>query len=370
MRLIDTTLREGEQGYGIYFSPRDKRDILTLLARTGVEEAEIGVAGRDEELAALAAFARSLSPRPALSVWTACRAKDLDQAKACAPDTLHMGLPVSDAHMTARLGLDRGQVLELLAANVAQARSRGFPRVSIGLEDASRADADFVFEAARTAAKAGACRVRLSDTVGVWSPADTARAVTSLTQRLSVDVGVHCHNDFGMGTANAVAGLMAGAAFADGSALGLGERAGLAATEELAAYLALRLGKSYDLEALGPLCRAVAKAAGLVVSDRKPVVGGAVFACETGLHVHALCKNPALFEPFDPQAVGAARTTSLGKKSGRAAVAGVLARLGLDPAGCDLESLVDAVRARSNQLGRPLTDAEAKTLLDDPANKS
>jgi len=364
MRIIDSTLREGEQGYGVYFSPRAKREILALLAKTGVEEAEIGVAGRDDELAALAAFARTLSPRPDLSVWAACRAKDLERAKACAPDTLHMGLPVSDVHMTARLGLERGQTLDLLAANVAQARRMGFARVSIGLEDASRADPDFVFEAARAAARAGACRVRLSDTVGVWSPADTARAVTALTARLSIEVGVHCHNDFGMGTANAVAGLMAGASFADGSALGLGERAGLAATEELAAYLTLRLGKAYDLEALVPLCRAVAQAAAIAVSDRKPVVGGGVFACETGLHVHALCKNPALFEPFDPQAVGAARTTALGKKSGRAAVAGVLARLGLDPAVRDLESLVEVVRARSRELGRPLTDDEARALLE------
>jgi homocitrate synthase NifV len=176
-------------------------------------------------------------------------------------------------------------------------------------------------------------------------------------------IGVHCHNDFGLGTANALAGLLAGADYADASVLGLGERAGLAALEELIAYLHLRLAKPYRIEELPGLCRAVAEAAGIEIPSRKPVAGAGQFACETGLHVHGLALDPSLFEPYDPALLGLARTTSLGKKSGRAAVAAKLYEMGITASPSDLERMVRAVRAEAERLGRPLTDQEAARLL-------
>lgn len=365
MKLIDSTLREGEQCFGVYFPLQAKKDILARLARLGVEEVELGVAGRDAALAELAAWGKSLPDRPALSVWAACREGDLRAAAALTPDRLHIGLPVSDPHITTRLGLDRESLLGLLRATIGLARDMGFPYVSLGLEDASRADPAFVLRAATAARDAGAARVRLSDTVGVWNPLAVAERVAALREALGADValGLHCHNDFGLGTGNALAGLMAGADFADASVLGLGERAGLAATEELVAYLALRMDQPYDLAEIPGLCQAVAQAAGVAIPPRKAIAGHGLFACETGLHLHALAKDPTLFEPFAPETLGLRRTSALGKKSGRAAVAAQALALGLDPARLDLEALVGRIRAEADRLGRPLSAGEAESIL-------
>lgn len=365
MKLIDSTLREGEQCFGVYFTPQSKKDILGSLARLGVEEAELGVAGRDAALADLMAWGKRLPVRPLLSVWAACREQDLRAAAVLEPDRLHIGLPVSDPHITTRLGLDREALLKLLDATVGQARTLGFTYVSLGLEDASRADPAFVLRAALAARDAGASRVRLSDTVGVWNPLAVAERVSSMRQALGkdVDIGLHCHNDFGLGTANALAGLMAGAQFADASVLGLGERAGLAATEELAAYLALRMDKPYAVVELRGLCRTVAQAAGVAIPPRKAIAGEGLFACETGLHVHALAKDPTLFEPFAPETFGLCRAMALGKKSGRAAVAAKAQAMGMDLARLDLEALVAVVRTQAEKLGRPLTEAEAEAIF-------
>jgi len=366
VRIIDSTLREGEQCFGVYMTPKAKADIVRLLSRLGVDEIELGIAGRDPSLAALADAARGLGPE--LSVWAACRADAISAAAALDTDWVHLGLPASDAHMRKRLDLDRDGLVSHLERHVEMALEAGEARVSVGLEDASRADEDFLLRAALAAQGAGASRVRLSDTVGLWHPLKVAALAGRLKTALSVAVGVHCHNDFGMGTANALAGLLAGADYADASVLGLGERAGLAALEELAAYLHFAMGAPYRVEELPALCQAVAAAAGMDIPPRKPVAGSGQFACETGLHVHGLARDPSLFEPYDPARLGFSRRIALGRKSGRAAVAAKIAELGLAPSSRDLEKLVLSVREESERLGRPLTDEEARSLLDPPGS--
>jgi len=361
--LIDTTLREGEQCFGVYFPMTAKKSVLTRLTRLGVEEIELGVAGRDESLAEVMAFAKSLPERPRLSVWAACREKDLEAGAALDPDRLHLGLPVSDPHLRKRLKLSRGQLLDHLRAHVALARSLGVAYVSVGLEDASRADRDFLLAAALAAQEAGAARVRLSDTVGIWQPLAAAEITAWLKARVGLAVGLHCHNDFGLGTANALAGLLSGADFADGSVLGLGERAGLARLEELVAYLHFRLGEPYQVAELPGLGQEVATAAGMEIPKHKAVVGAGIFACETGLHVHGLGQDPELFEAFPPEALGRARQCALGMKSGRAAVLMKLDEMGLVPKDMDIEGLVHRVRAKAKGLGRPLTEAEVREIL-------
>ncbi|EGY24835.1 HMGL-like family protein [Desulfovibrio sp. A2] len=375
--LLDTTLREGEQSFGTYLSMADRERILLGLAEVGVAEAEVGWAGR-EDLADMLALSARVAPGLAAAAWCRCRPEDLRTAAACGARRVCVGVPVSDAHLARRLGVGRPALLDLLAATLAEARALGIRHVTVGMEDASRADRDFVFAVARHAAAHGAHRVRLSDTVGLFTPLEVADMVRGLRAALDatrqdataprarrVSIGTHFHNDCGMATANALTALECGADCADVSVLGLGERAGVARLEELAAALVVRGRANLDLAPLRGLCAHVAQAAGLSVPRHWPVAGRDIFAVESGLHAHGVRRDPSLFEPFPPALVGGSRRLGVGRKSGVAAVAAALAELSILPPPDALPAIVDAVRECSARLRRPLTPAELASIASD-----
>lgn len=373
--LIDSTLREGAQAYGVYFSTAARRRMAEIMAAAGVDEIECGWLGQ-EGLPEFMAWAREKLPRleqggPALSLWCPCREADVREAAALGVDRLNIGAPSSSAHRQKRLGLSLAEMCERVDYVVGAARAAMVPYISVGLEDVSRAAPHEALALARVAVQAGASRIRLSDTVGVLTPLSTARLLGSFLREIAVPVAFHGHNDLGMATANAVTALECGASFVDVSALGLGERAGIAALEEVAAWLALRASAAmqgqavYDVPALRELCRLAAQAAKMTVPRNKAVAGEDVFAAESGIHVHGLLRDPSLFEPFAPEAVGATRRVGVGSKSGGAAVSATLARLSRpSDRGCGGDaSLMERVRTLACRLGRPLTDSELLGVL-------
>ena len=276
---------------------------------------------------------------------------------------MNIGIPVSDLHIERRLGTDREGLLERLARTVLAAGLLGIGYISVGLEDISRADTDFALKAAGLARDAGASRVRLSDSLGILTPNAMNGLVSTFLDRLDLDLAVHCHDDFGMATANAVTGLSAGADYADASVLGIGERSGISATEELASYLTLtEESHAYGIDGIRDLCCFVSQAAGVPIPRTKAIAGQDIFACESGLHAHALSKAPELFEPFDPSRIGANRAVAVGGKSGRAAIVNALQRHGLEADRRDLPALVASVRKLAWELERPLTAIELAAL--------
>ena len=368
--LIDTTLREGQQQYGVYAGRDRKEELLLLALKSGVDEVEIGVAGHDQdELRGLALLAgmRKRS-RQAVGVWCPCRPEAVALAAELPVDRVTITAPVSDAHLRAKLGIDRQELLRRLAETLAVGRSLGLPYISVGLEDVSRADAAFALTVAKLARDAGAARVRLADTVGVLTPMEIIDLVRTFKARTRLAVAVHCHNDFGMATANALSALDTGADYADASALGLGERAGLASLEQLMGYLTLKRGLTrYDLDAAAQLCRVAAQTRDGRVSESAPIVGERLFWAESGLHVDGIYKEPTLYEPFAPEAVGLTRRLAVGAKSGAAAVRRKLAELGMADAAGDqeperVEQLVRRVRNASRSKGAALEDAEVRVL--------
>ena len=159
------------------------------------------------------------------------------------PDILSLSIPVSDLHLEQRLGKDRTWARQQMNAAIAMTLEAGI-QVSVGFEDATRAENGFLAEMAGLAAQAGAGRIRLADTVGICSPLKISTMIQTMKEGVGeCELAVHTHNDFGMATANAVAALEAGATWADATVLGLGERAGCARLEELVGYLALEKGR-------------------------------------------------------------------------------------------------------------------------------
>ena len=359
--IIDSTLREGEQTPGVHFSQEMRYEIITQLCQLGVEEIELGVASaKNSHLQDLFTFARQTGKgEQGLGLWCRCHSEDIAFAASCRPDVLSLSIPASDLHISQRLQKDRSWILHTLRRAVAQGRESGIPLISLGLEDATRADPEFLCLLARTAAECGVQRLRLADTVGIGSPATITKMVRMLLRESGLPCGIHTHNDFGMATANAIAALEAGASWIDTTVLGLGERAGNCRLEEAVAFLCLQRGmERYQISRLPLLCQTVSKAAAIPIARNHPVIGEAIFTCETGLHLHGLTVNPGTYEPYSPEKVGASRKMHFGHKSGKRALSNHLCSLGHPIDDNRAEILVTQLRSKANIPPRGLSDPE------------
>ena len=346
------------------FSLAQKKEIFTALCSVGVEEIELGIAtGFDADLPQLITFCRSAASGSRLALWSRCRLEDITLAHSLQPDVLSLSIPVSDIHIKKKLGCTRAWVLETAGKSIAKARQLGFKVVSLGLEDATRAEQEFLNKIIAAAIKAGADRIRLADTVGVANPGKIAELVKCVKNIGPVEVGVHAHNDFGMATANSLAALDAGADWADVTILGLGERAGNARHEELAGYLALQGRRDVELRMLADLARKVAAMSGRIIEPHKPIVGENIFCCESGLHLQGLRQDTSTYEPFAPDAVGARRKLRFGGKIGRKDIKNCFAEIKKQAANIDIDDIVLRVRNKAAAKGRPLKRRELLTLV-------
>lgn len=361
--LMDTTLRDGAQAPGVTFDRDTRVALARRLAEFGVGEMETGVPASGAEAVAEMRAVAAAVPGLRTSAWCRARDEDLDAAAASGCDWVHLSLPVSDIHLAA-LGKTPGWLAEVLARLMPTARDR-FAGISIGLQDASRAPLERLVTLAR-ALEGHIDRLRLADTVGTWMPWETAAAIARVRAAApGLTIGFHGHNDFGLATANALSAWQAGADHLDVTVLGLGERAGNAALEQVAAAIATRCPAPWRLETVNALCQAVAAAAGEALPLRRPLVGEQVFRHESGVHVQAMLRDRRAYEPLPPETVGHAPSELVvGANSGRAGLRYACRRHGiaLDP-NRERRALA-RVRSRARQAGRWLTVAELRSCCE------
>lgn len=364
--VVDTTLRDGEQTAGVVFANTEKLEIAKMLDDLGVDQIEVGIPamGGDEEEAIRTIVKANL--KASIMAWNRAVVSDVAHSIDCGVDAVAISISTSDIHIQYKLQKSREWVLESMVKAVEFAKKNGV-YVSVNAEDASRTDDDFLATFAKTAKEAGADRLRFCDTMGILDPFMTYDKIATLLNNVDIDIEMHTHNDFGMATANALAGLKAGANYVGVTVNGLGERAGNAALEEV--MMAMKYVWGYDVEVDAKkfkiLSEYVAKASGRELPIWKAIVGSNMFAHEAGIHADGVIKNPRTYEVFDPEEVGLERQIVIGKHSGTAAIKNKFKEYGIQLSEEDANALLPKVRALSVELKRPLFDKELVSLYED-----
>jgi homocitrate synthase NifV len=315
--IDDTTLRDGEQTAGVVFSNEEKVQIARMLDEIGVHQIEAGIPamGGDEMEAIKSIIALGL--KSSVITWNRPVISDIDCSLECGTKAVALSISASDIHIQYKLRQSREWVLQSIKKATKYAKSHDL-YVSANAEDASRADPDFLIQFAQVARDAGADRLRFCDTVGVLEPFRTYEAICRLIEESGIDIEMHTHNDFGMATANALAGIRAGAKWVNTTVNGLGERAGNASLAEVVMALKHieKIDAGIDTTRLRELSLYVAEASMRPLPVSQAIIGDNIFAHESGIHADGVLKHPPTYEAFSPEEVGLERQIMVGKHSG------------------------------------------------------
>jgi 2-isopropylmalate synthase len=339
--FFDTTLRDGEQSPGCTMHHDEKLRMAHQLANLGVDVLEAGFAIASEgDFNAVRAVAREVRGTRVASL-ARCKREDIEAAaRAVEPapsNRIHVFLASSDLHLEAKLKISREQALEQVAESVRLARSF-VDDVEFSTEDGTRTDPEFLLKMITVAVQAGAGTINIPDTVGYSTPGEYEAMFRRVKAKVpgieNVILSTHCHDDLGMAVANSLAGIQGGARQVECAMNGIGERAGNAALEEIAAALMVRRDQfpytnNIKMDQLYPTSQLLSEFISFGCSPNKAVVGANAFAHESGIHQHGMMANPLTYEIMTPASVGVVGTNLvLGKHSGRRALADRMEKLG------------------------------------------
>ncbi len=339
--FFDTTLRDGEQSPGCTMHHAEKLRMAHQLAALGVDVLEAGFAIASEgDSASIRAIASEVRG-PRITSLARCKREDIEAAaravEPAAKNRIHVFLASSDLHLQAKLRISREQALTQVGDAVRLARTY-VDDVEFSTEDGTRSDLDFLIAMVHVAIQAGATTINIPDTVGYTTPAEYRQLFETVRARVAdsddIIFSTHCHDDLGMAVANTLAGIEGGARQVECTINGIGERAGNAALEEIAAALSTRHDRypytsNIVMTELYPTSKMLGEIISFACSPNKAVVGKNAFAHESGIHQHGVLANPLTYEIMTPASVGfTGQNIVLGKHSGRRALEHRLGELG------------------------------------------
>ncbi|MGA2385774.1 MAG: 2-isopropylmalate synthase [Candidatus Bathyarchaeia archaeon] len=362
IRILDTTLRDGEQTPGVSLTPEDKIEIARQLAKLGVDVIEAGFPSSSEGEKKVVKEIAKMGLDSEICALSRATRGDIDAALECDVDLIHVFIPTSPVQMRYAVNLTPEQVLASAVDSVEYVKKHDV-KCEFSPMDATRSEMPFLKQVCQATEKAGMDTLNLPDTVGIMIPKTTIKFVEEIKSVVNVPISIHCHDDFGLAVANSLAAVEAGAAQVHVAVNGLGERAGNASLEEV--VMALQVIYKYktgvNSRLLYSTSRLVSSLTGIAVQANKALVGENAFAHESGIHTRGVTEKPLTFEPIDPALVGRTRKLVAGKLAGTRGIKAELDEVGIHPTEEQLKEIVRRVKELGDK-GKMVTDADLLAL--------
>ncbi len=364
--ILDSTLREGEQTPGVIFSEEWRVRIAKALSDLGVGMIEVGdptvAPDIKSAIKKIVSMKRGGEIESHIIAHSRSTRQDIETAASLEPDRVAIFYGVSDVHLKHKHRKSREEALQIIGEMVSLARSHGVA-VRFTAEDASRADLTYLIQVVKTAHQAGADRVSIADTVGIFTPKRVREVFSKIKNAVpTVGLDIHAHNDFGMAVANSLAAVESGADVVHTTVNGLGERAGITPLQVFVAAYYYHYGvELVNLRELPKITALVETASGIPLMPTFPVVGENAFTHKAGVHQAGVIANPETYEPIPPEVVGRSRDFSLDKYSGRKAIMHRLEHMGITIPPQVLDKVVEEVK---KTVARRLRDEDLLDILE------
>jgi len=372
----DETLMEGVQTPAVFLTYIEKVKLAKMMDEMGVSIITVGFPGlSEEEKNSVRKIANEGFQQASLAATSRMNRSDIDACLECGIREVELFTPFNGLNLQYSLKTTKEQILKTTADCIDYAKKHGV-KVNFVLEDASRTPLQDTLQIFEAAIKAGADRLVVADTVGFLRPLSMRYLISHVRDGLSqmtrkdVPLSVRCHNDFGLATANTLAGVEEGVAYVHTCVAGFGERSGCAPMEEVCAALELLydIDTGLELDKLYRLSQLAEKTFALPIQFHKPMIGENAFSYEQEEHVRAMLANPMTFEPFPPEIIGRETTFFIGKHTGKNLVETRLAQASIKATSMQIDEIVRRIRGTRESLDKgeaQMTFYQIKKLLKD-----
>lgn len=347
IRILDSTLREGEQHPGVSFSNKQRIQIAWMLDSFGVDQIEISPIVSEDHHEATKVIRKQGLTADIVAHVRAIKS-DVDRALDCDTEWVATYMGISDIHLVAKLRISREEAKIRALEVVDYIKSHGL-KSRFTMEDASRTDPEFLLDMCKEMNQRGIERISIPDTVGIMRPRgmyNLVKLVYDHIDKSKTSLDVHCHNDVGLALSNALSGCDAGADQIHTTIDGLGERTGIPTLAETAVALNLiyKSNNNFRLHMLKDLSRTISDYTSIPIHESKPLVGDSSYKHKAGTHLAAILRNPSAYEIIEPKLVGNRRKIVFGELSGKNGSAYLLSLLGLDSTKENSESLAKGLK--------------------------
>jgi len=351
IEILDSTLREGEQTPGVSFSVREKIILAKKLDLFGVDFIELGHPAVSSDVYEAVEMLNDLDLNAKKMVHGRAMKSDINDALAIGVRWIGIFYGTSPISLKHKFNIDQKTALNRIESAIKYGKDKGL-KLRFTAEDASRTDIHFLIKIGQLAQSSGADRYSIADTVGCLTPTKTKRLVKDIVKELEIPLHIHCHNDYGMATANALSALESGAQCVDVSVNGLGERCGLSSLAEVVTSLInlYKVNGNWDLGLIPDLTKLVTSFSDSEFQDNQPLVGKNAFTHKSGLHVKAVLNNPQSYESIHPSLVNRTRKLVIDKYTGRAAILNKFNSLGINLSKQDVAIIIKHIKSNPDKV--------------------